>query len=56
MNLEQQYNRLTAPEKTKVQKGAKLVSDLLVQVGKQQAAKLASDAASKAIASQLKKG
>jgi hypothetical protein len=52
MNLEQNYARLTAPQKNK---GSKFVTDLLLNVGKQQAAKLASDAASKALTEVMKK-
>lgn len=52
INLEQQYIKLTTPEKSA---GAKIAKDVLVGVGKQQASKLASDAATKAISKSLKK-
>lgn len=48
MNLEQQFTRL-APE-TKSKKAAKFAADILVSVGKEQARRLASDAATKQIA------
>lgn len=54
LNLEQQYSRLTSGGSRK-SAGAKFAKDILTQVGKQQAAKLASDAASKAVAGALKR-
>lgn len=54
LNLEQQYSRLTATG-SKKSKGAKFAKDILAQVGKQQAAKIVSDAATKAVATAMKK-
>jgi len=53
MNLEQQYARLRPPSKK--QQAAKFITDILVQVGKQQASKLAGDLAAEAIKKALKK-
>lgn len=53
MNLEQQFTKTTTQSKSKP--GAKFAKELIVNVGKQQVTKLASDAAAKAIASALKK-
>lgn len=47
MNLEQQYDRLRPP--TKKETVVKFIADTLVQVGKQQAAKVASDLATKQV-------
>lgn len=54
MNLEQQYGRLASNNK-KMSAGAKFARDILIGVGKQQAIKLANDAASKQVAQLLKK-
>jgi hypothetical protein len=51
MNLEQQYNKLKPPTPTK--KATKFVAELLLGVGKQQAAKFANDQAGKFIAKKL---
>lgn len=53
MNLEQQYARLAPPSRKK--QAAAFISDILIQVGKQQATKLASDLAAEAIKKALKK-
>jgi hypothetical protein len=53
MNLEQQFARLQPPSKKS--QAAKFVTDILVNVGKQQATSLLSDLASKAIKDALKK-
>lgn len=55
MNLEQQYGRLTTPQKSALAKGGKFVGEVLVQVGKQQVARLASDLVTKQVAGALKK-
>lgn len=52
MNLESQYGRLSTGRKSS---GQKFAEDIVVGVGKQQATKLASDYATKAIAASLKK-
>lgn len=54
MNLETQYSRLTSGG-SRHSAGAKFAGDLLKQVGKQQAARLASEAATKAVSTALKK-
>jgi len=54
LNLEQQYSRLTSTG-SRTSKGAKFAKEILAQVAKQQAAKLASEAATKAVAATLKK-
>jgi hypothetical protein len=53
MNLEQQFARLQPPSKKS--QAVKIVSDILLNVGKQQATSLLSDLASKAIKDALKK-
>ena len=57
MNLEQQYSRLASSRgnQSAAKKGTKFASDILANVAKQQATKIASDYASKAVAAQLKK-
>lgn len=55
MNLETQYSRLTSVGGSRHAAGAKFAGDLLKQVGKQQAARLASEAATKAVSKALKK-
>lgn len=57
MNLEQQYSRLVPPSRgSRILKGgAKFTGDVLTQVGKQQAVKLASDHATKLVAGGFKK-
>jgi hypothetical protein len=52
MNLEQQYSKLN---KQRSNAGAKFAKEVLVQVGKQQTAKLASDILTKSVASAIKK-
>lgn len=54
LNLEQQYSKLAGPSSRK-SAGAKFAKELVVNVGKQQATRMASDAAAKAVASALKK-
>lgn len=53
MNLEQQYKKLTPPPKSSAAK--KFVTDILVNVGKQQASKVVSDLATKQVAEAMKK-
>lgn len=53
MNLERQFASLQPPSKSK--QAVKIVSDILLNVGKQQATSLLSDLASKAIKDALKK-
>lgn len=53
MNLEQQFKKLSPPSKR--QKAGKFVAEIVVNVGKQQVTKIASDAASKQVASMLAK-
>jgi len=53
MNLEQQFNKLKPPSAKS--QAAKFVTDVLLQVGKQQAAKVLSDLATKAVENALKK-
>lgn len=53
MNLEQQYKKLTPPPKSQAAK--KFVVDVLVNVGKQQVTRLASDVATKQVAEMMKK-
>jgi L-asparaginase/Glu-tRNA(Gln) amidotransferase subunit D len=53
MNLEQQYARLKPPSKGKM--AAKFITDTLLQIGKQQITKLATDQLTKLIESQFKK-
>lgn len=53
MNLEQQYSRLTPP--TKGQKAKKIISDILLNTGKQQAQKFANDQVGAAIEKKTKK-
>jgi 2'-5' RNA ligase len=52
MNLEQQFSKLQAPSGQK--KAGKIITDILLNVGKQQATKVASDLASKQISALLK--
>lgn len=53
MNLEQQFKKLSPPSKR--QKAGKFVAEIVVNVGKQQVTKIASDVASKQVASMLAK-
>lgn len=53
MNLEQQYGRMAPPTKTQAVK--KFIAELMVSVGKQQATRIASEQAAKAIGSLLAK-
>ena len=53
MNLERQFTTLSTQTKA-TSRGSKFAKEILVNVGKQQATKLASDAATKAIAAALK--
>lgn len=53
MNLEQQYSKLTPPRKSAAAK--KFIADVLVNTGKQQAMKFASDQAAKQIEKMLSK-
>ena len=54
MNLERQYSTLTTQSRN-VNPGVKFAQELLVNIGKQQATKLAGDFASKQVAKQLAK-
>jgi hypothetical protein len=54
MNLEQQYSRLSGSSSRKAA-GARFAKEIVVNVGKQQATRMASDAVAKAVAQALKK-
>lgn len=53
MNLEHQYSRLQPTPKSKAAK--KMIGDILLNVGKQQATRIANDAAAKQVAGMLKR-
>lgn len=54
LNLEQQYSRLSGSSSRR-SAGAKFAKEIVVNVGKQQVTRMASDAAAKAVAQAMKK-